>query len=68
MKKYKITINWYGENLKFYTSAEIERSALLNAISQLAKKLSWDIISVKRRVLNAGNNYTIKEIKEDERS
>ncbi len=45
--KFKVTINWHCEVLKFYTHAKSDSKTLNNAISQLAKRVGRTTRSVR---------------------
>jgi hypothetical protein len=62
--KYKVTINWYGENHSFYTSTRTKQNALQNAMSQLSRKLFVSLVSVQNKVNYGSNNYKILKVKE----
>lgn len=63
LKTFKITINWYGENVKCFTTATTEKAALFNAMRRLSKQLKFEFSFVKSYVLDPNKDrYKIKEV------
>ena len=60
-KKYKITLNWYGEVHTIYTSSSTEQRALNNATTRLAATLGMSRAYVKCFFLGERDNFKIKE-------
>jgi hypothetical protein len=56
MTKYKVTINWHGEVLTFYTFAKNEKKALINAMVRLAGSLNCHVRLVKYYVEDVNAN------------
>ena len=65
MNRYKVTLNWHGEVLTFYTEASSKMKALTNAIYQLAEKSNRVAYSVRQYFLNGKNRYEVKEVNQD---
>ncbi len=65
-QKYKVIVNWYGENRTFFTKTSTPHKALENAITQLSKKTKTLRPVVRRKVLNGKASWEIKEIKKKE--
>lgn len=64
--KLKITINWYGENREFFLWAKTRERGLSLAIHRLANQTEINPKTVRAKVLNGSDCYSIKEIKENE--
>lgn len=56
---YLVKINWKGELLTFYTTADSEKLALVNACHQLAKQIMWRPLSVYTDVVNTPHSYEV---------
>ena len=63
---WKITINWFGENRKFYSHASNEQQALNNGLRQLSKQTGVNLTTVRAKVLNGLACYQTKEVKEND--
>ena len=61
-KKFQVTINWYGENKSFWTTAFGEKVALQNAIRQLSLLTEVNLTSVRAKVLDGSDSFKVKEI------
>ena len=62
MVKFKVTLNWYGENLTFWTtlSRDNPTKAVKNCLNQLADKLKITTYSVRQYFASNGNKITIE--------
>ncbi len=60
-KKYKVILNWYGENHIFYTTSYSQKSALSNASRRLATKLGV-LHHYCRIQFSTKSNYQITEV------
>jgi hypothetical protein len=61
--RYKVTINWYGENLTFYTITKSERVALRCAIFKCAQKVGYSFKYVRDYVMEDVNDRFKVEVK-----
>ena len=61
-KKFKVTINWYGESKSFWTTAFGSRVALQNAIRQLASGLEVNLTTVRAKVLDGSDSFRVREV------
>lgn len=62
MPKFKVVINWYGENRVFYTHAKSKPRAVENAINQLSLELKISRCSCRQKVLSGKDCFNVKEI------
>jgi len=63
---YKVTLNWSGELLTFYTHSKSEKGALKNSVTQLSKKLGINYTVCNAKFLGQRANFKIeKEIKNE---
>jgi len=60
-KKFKIKINWRGEQHLFYTKAGTKIKAVHNAAHQLAKKIDCNIRTVLFYILDKDSSYIVEE-------
>ena len=50
--RYKITINWYGENHQYYRHASTQMQALRFAIRKLAREVGYSTRYVRKYVMD----------------
>ena len=62
---YKVTLNWSGELLTFYTHSKNEKGALNNGITQLANKLKVNRTICNMKFLGQKDNYKIEKIEKE---
>lgn len=61
---YKIDLNWYGENHRFFLHAKKGDFALNLAILTLAKKLNISTSAIFNHIHNGFDRYLVTKIKE----
>ena len=61
-RKFKVTLNWYGENRVFYTSCSSEKGALRNAIRKLSLATGVQFSTTQIKLFSNGNAYKVEEI------
>ena len=61
-RKFKVTLNWYGENRIFYTSCSSEKGALRNAIRKLSLSTGVQFSAIQVKLFSNRNAYKIEEI------
>ena len=60
--KYKIILNWYGENHEFYTTAKNEKIAKANAMGKLAKEVGMYFLTVKAYYNQNKDNWSVTKV------
>lgn len=62
-KKYKVTLNWFGEVVTIYTHSMTEKSALQNAMRRLGQTLGVSFSRVRVYILNSKHDrWKVKEV------
>ena len=62
-KRYKVILNWYGENRRFYVTCRTKPAALNYAIRRLAKDTGVSLAIVKLKIRNSKESrYLVTEI------
>ena len=60
--KFKVVINWYGENHNYWLWASNEKRALGLAIYRLNSETGINLSTIRSRIKNGSDCYTVKEV------
>jgi len=62
-KKYKVTLNWFGEVTVIYTHSITEKAALQNVMRRLGQTLGVSFSRVRAYILNSQKDrWRVKEV------